>query len=276
MSKSKTVANSVPQFWRDSRLPCIEARYLADGRQASYGKHAHQTFSIGAVMAGESSFVIDDACHHVAAGSVVIIHPGEVHACNPIAGQSWSYCMLYVDADWLAALQRELTHDASAELLKYAVQVSRDPGLYQGLLALHACLVDAGNDLLQKQEAALQYFSTLHMQLHAVNASLSVENHKLQRAAEFIHTHCTQDLRLEAIAACAGLSASYLFRAFKNVYGLSPHAYLINRRIQYAQTLLKRGAAIADAAQEAGFADQAHFQRVFKRMLSATPGQYQG
>ncbi|MCY1562271.1 Helix-turn-helix domain protein [compost metagenome] len=57
---------------------------------------------------------------------------------------------------------------------------------------------------------------------------------------------------------------------------MTPHAYLVNRRIQYGQARLKRGAAIADAAIESGFADQAHFQRAFKQHVAATPGQYRG
>ncbi|MDE2429258.1 MAG: AraC family ligand binding domain-containing protein, partial [Burkholderiales bacterium] len=102
MSKSKTVANSVPQFWRDSRLPCIETRYLADGRQASYGKHAHQTFSIGAVMAGESSFVIDDVCHHVAAGSVVTSIPARCMPAIPLlVNPGRIACYMWMRTGWM-------------------------------------------------------------------------------------------------------------------------------------------------------------------------------
>ncbi|MNH34664.1 Virulence regulon transcriptional activator VirF [compost metagenome] len=56
---------------------------------------------------------------------------------------------------------------------------------------------------------------------------------------------------------------------------MTPHAYLVNRRIQFGHRLLKRGYPIAAAASESGFADQAHFQRTFKQLLAATPGQYQ-
>jgi AraC-like DNA-binding protein len=55
---------------------------------------------------------------------------------------------------------------------------------------------------------------------------------------------------------------------------MTPHAYLINSRIQYAQARLRRGEAIAEVALAAGFADQAHLQRTFKQLLAATPGQY--
>jgi AraC-like DNA-binding protein len=70
------------------------------------------------------------------------------------------------------------------------------------------------------------------------------------------------------------LSASYLTRAFRAQYGLTPHAFLMNQRIQYARGRLRRGHAIAEVALDAGFADQAHFQRTFKQFLAATPGHY--
>ena len=77
-----------------------------------------------------------------------------------------------------------------------------------------------------------------------------------------------------SICEAASLSEAYLIRAFEQRYHMTPHAYLINRRIQHAQTQLREGALIADIAHQTGFADQAHFQRVFKKYLAATPGQY--
>lgn len=99
-------------------------------------------------------------------------------------------------------------------------------------------------------------------------------NRNLVRAAEYIREHCTGSLKLEEICATANLSASYLIPSFKDLYGMTPHAYLINRRIEYWRSQLKRGRPIADVALEAGFSDQAHLQRTFRQFVAATPGQY--
>jgi AraC-like DNA-binding protein len=64
--------------------------------------------------------------------------------------------------------------------------------------------------------------------------------------------------------------------SFKRHYGMTPHAFLVNRRIQFARRQLREGKLIADVALDSGFADQAHFQRAFKQHLAATPGQYRG
>ncbi|MEC8897143.1 MAG: helix-turn-helix domain-containing protein [Pseudomonadota bacterium] len=53
-----------------------------------------------------------------------------------------------------------------------------------------------------------------------------------------------------------------------------PRTPIFWRRVQHGQNDLKRGASIAEAALNAGFADQAHFQRTFKRVVAATPNQY--
>ncbi|PKL95495.1 MAG: AraC family transcriptional regulator, partial [Gammaproteobacteria bacterium HGW-Gammaproteobacteria-9] len=97
---------------------------------------------------------------------------------------------------------------------------------------------------------------------------------QLSRAADYIAEHCTEALRLEDICQAAELSPSYFIRTFKQHYGMTPHAYLLNRRIQRSQHWLREGLDLAEIALAAGFADQAHFQRTFKRQLAATPGQY--
>ena len=97
---------------------------------------------------------------------------------------------------------------------------------------------------------------------------------RLMYAADFIRQNCTRSLSLEDICVEANLSASHFIRAFKKAYGLTPHAYQLNCRIEFGRSQLRAGRTIADAAFAAGFADQAHFQRVFKRFVAATPGQY--
>ena len=97
---------------------------------------------------------------------------------------------------------------------------------------------------------------------------------RIERAAHYINAHFLQPIRLEDICQAANLSEAYLIRAFEQHFHMTPHAYLLNRRIQHAQTQLLEGEPIAAVAQRSGFADQAHFQRVFKKHLAATPGQY--
>lgn len=269
-------AAKAPRFWRDDALPFIEARSIADGREVCYTRHAHEYFSIGAITAGRSTYLHEQSQFEVSTGTVVLMNPGDVHACNPIDDQPWSYLMLYVDTPWLTDLQHQLGFSHDLAFRRFAITHTDDVALFVELKALYEVLVDGEHDVLRKQSTAVEFFTELQQRLNPVDQPLREPNFKLERAADYIRDNCTQMLKLEDICEAAQLSPSYLIRAFKQRYGMTPHAFLINRRIQFAQDRLRSGKLIADVALEAGFADQAHFQRAFKQHLAATPGQYRG
>ncbi|VVO58332.1 HTH-type transcriptional activator RhaR [Pseudomonas fluorescens] len=269
-------ADKAPRFWRDDALPFIEVRSIADGREVCYTRHAHEHFSIGAITAGRSTYIHEQSHFQVGTGTVVLMNPGDVHACNPIDNQPWSYLMLYVDTPWLTDLQHQLGFSHDLAFRRFSVTHNRDTLVFDGLKALYEVLVDQQQEVLHKHSAAVEFFSEVQLRLNPADPPLREPNFKLERAADYIRDNCTQMLKLEDICFAAQLSPSYLIRAFKQQYGMTPHAFLVNRRIQFAQDRLRRGELIADVALEAGFADQAHFQRAFKQHLAATPGQYRG
>ncbi|MEH6365619.1 MULTISPECIES: AraC family transcriptional regulator [Pseudomonas] len=270
---------TVPTFWRAAALPFIEARSILDGRKVCYARHAHAHFSIGAITSGQCTYISGDQQHVISEGCVVLMNPQVVHACNPIDGEPWSYRMFYVDCQWLAAIQAQLDSSAAHCFQPYKPILTHSQQLFSALNQLYMQLTDAALSTAQKHNAAEQFFVQMHAELTAnePGAELTSAVHaKLQCAADYIQAHCAEPLSLEQICMVAGLSRSYLIRAFAQHFGMTPHAYLTNQRVQLAQRLLQRGEVIAEAALAAGFADQAHLQRTFKQHLAATPGQYRG
>jgi len=261
-------------FWRDEALPFIEARHVQSGHSVCYAKHAHETFSIGAITAGRSSYVNGRLNLPVTAGAVVIMNPEDVHCCNPVENEPWSYLMLYVDVGWLANIQQELGIVRESEFQRFSTILTTDKDLYGGLNRLYSILTDAREDQLRKHGALVAFFSNVQTSLNSGPVKLKEAGHKVVVAAEYIRENRTRTLKLEDICAVSGLSAPYLIRAFKQCYNMTPHAYLINSRIEYCRTQLKRGEPIAEVAINAGFSDQAHLQRTFKQHMAVTPGQY--
>ena len=269
--------STTPTFWREAALPYIEARSVEDGRKVCYAKHAHDTFSIGAINGGRSTYLNGTHRQHIGTGAVVVINPEDVHACNPIDDEAWSYLMLYVDVSWLTDLQHESGGRQGQGFRRFSTTMSTRPGLHAGLNRLYGILTDEGADILQKESAARLFFGDVQLALgETAPAPAATSNPKLARAAEFIRANFTCSLKLDEICAASELSPSYLIRAFKQRYGMTPHAYLVNCRIEYSRSALKQGRAIADVAAEAGFADQAHLQRAFRQFTAATPNQYRG
>ncbi|QVM93562.1 AraC family transcriptional regulator [Pseudomonas entomophila] len=253
----------VSRFWRDPALPFVEARRVGDGRQVCYAAHSHESFSIGVITGGRSTYLTGNARHEVAAGTTVLMNPGVVHTCNPIQGEPWSYLMLFVDMPWLQA----------RGFVPPEATLSTSPGLYGHLLQVFAELFEdrqAGS----KEARLAAFFDVLPRYLEARAGTRSVQHPRLDMAAAFMRAHRLDPLTLEDICAAAGLSQAYLTRAFAKRFGLTPHGYLLDLRVQHARAQLRLGRPIAEVALEAGFADQAHLQRVFKRHLAATPGHY--
>ena len=257
-------------FWHDPALPFIEARAVQDGRHVCYDKHSHAHFSIGAITGGHSHYLNQRSLQEVGPGSLVLMNPEEVHACNPIADQPWSYLMFYLDTDWLRSQQEEA--GLGNAFRPFDMTASRDPLLYQGLLHLHHQLVQ-GPDPLAREVACHLFSRQLLARLTPARWDDRPPQH-LQRAAELMQDDSASPLSLSQLSAVAGLTPSHFVRAFSQHYGMTPHAYLLDRRIRHARTLLKQGQPLAEVALASGFADQAHFQRQFKRRVAATPGQY--
>lgn len=258
-------------FWRDPALPFIEARAVQDGRRVCYDKHSHAHFSIGAITGGHSHYLNQRSRQEVGGGSLVLMNPEEVHACNPIADHPWSYLMFYLDLDWLQRQQQEA--GLGTEFRPFDMTTSRDPLLYLALQRLYRTLQDEEQAPLAKEVACHQFSHQLLARLTPARWGRHPPPH-LRRAAELIKDECAAPLTLERLSAVAGLTPSHFVRAFSRHYGMTPHAYLLNRRIGHARDLLARGQPLAEVALATGFSDQAHFQRQFKRLVAATPGQY--
>ena len=77
------------------------------------------------------------------------------------------------------------------------------------------------------------------------------------------------------LANACGLSSKHFSRAFRQSNGLSPHQWLLQRRVDKAKRVLRDPrVAIADVAIACGFSDQSHFTRVFTRWVGSSPGQW--
>jgi len=104
----------------------------------------------------------------------------------------------------------------------------------------------------------------------------TLPKHKLRAVLEYIHEHLDAELSLEHLAAVAHVSPYHFARLFKHSTGLPPHQYVIARRVERAQELLRERdrLPLAEVAFETGFSNQSHFTRHFKRLVGVTPRLY--
>ncbi len=94
----------------------------------------------------------------------------------------------------------------------------------------------------------------------------------LRKVMDYIATNYARNIALKELADLVGLSPSYFSEAFKRSTGLPPHRWQMAKRVEEAKRMLKeKDMSPTEAAIAAGFSDQAHFTRVFRRFEGTTP-----
>jgi AraC-like DNA-binding protein len=130
------------------------------------------------------------------------------------------------------------------------------------------------------EQVGLAVGSHLIAQYGGVPAGASVRQAVLSswqeaRAKERLSSGVGLDGSIDAIAAECQLSPSYFIRAFRGSTGQTPYQWQLAHRIERAQHLLAEGRmALVEVANACGFADQAHFTRVFSKIVGVSPGQW--
>jgi len=97
----------------------------------------------------------------------------------------------------------------------------------------------------------------------------------MRRVREHVEAHLSESMGLAELAAVAGVSVYHFAREFKHSAGVTPHRYLVMRRVERAQEMLVRtDLSLSEIALAAGFSDQSHLARHFRQMLGTSPGEF--
>lgn len=261
-------------FARDpaSGTEAVEAQFHAH----AYDPHFHDQVLVGVTEQGLQQFRCRRETQRSTPGRVILMEPGETHDGEAGDAGGFTYAMLYFDPAWLRLTAETcLGRSAgSAAVFRFSSILNDDPRLAQAILA--ACAQMKTPDSRMAREAALDGVAALLAQRYA-GAALPSRDHALQlarRAREAMVAHETEDLGLQALADMAGTDRFRLHRVFKSAYGIAPHAWLVQHRLNRARRLLSDGLAPADVAAATGFADQSHLGRWFRRAYGQTPAAY--
>lgn len=146
-------------------------------------------------------------------------------------------------------------------------------------LALAIDLAEDAKDVTVREIAAaliihigIQYGG---MSLPGVPATGGLAPWQLQLAKTAFGEHPGKPIVLADVAASCGLTLNHFARAFARSTGTSPHAWLLQRRIDSAKDLILHGTlSLAEIALACGFSDQSHLTRTFSRMVDLTPGNW--
>jgi AraC-like DNA-binding protein len=231
---------------------------------AAFSPHRHDTYTVGLTMAGVQAFNYRGMMRYSLPGQVLILHPDELHDghCHDEAG--FSYRAAYVPPAHIQAVL------GGAELPFIADGVSTDPAV---IAAAFNLVVDcAGVEDPGAYEDALYDLAQVMNNAAGREANVRIANRAaVMCAREFLEAAVVSGARLDQLEQATGCDRWQLSRDFRALLGTSPYRYLQHRRVDLAKRLLREGATLAEGAHGAGFADQSHFGRTFRKTVGLTP-----
>jgi AraC-like DNA-binding protein len=268
-------AGDSAKFWREPRYDGLEC-LAAEFRTHVYERHTHETFVIGTIIAGCERFELAGVQYAARGGDLCFVHPDTVHDGRP-EGEGYAYRMIYPSAGQLATHAEDLSGRAARGTLSFPVPVVHDPELSAAFVAAHQAM-ERRRSSLEADEAMISVMArilTRHGKIVPLQHGKPLrERAGVTRAKDYLTANFAENVDLETLSAVAGLSRAHLIRAFKAETGLTPHAFMIDRRVRLARQMLLSGSAPVDVAAASGFADQAHMTRAFKARIGTTPGSF--
>ncbi|CAM3819923.1 MULTISPECIES: AraC family transcriptional regulator [Rahnella] len=252
-------------------LEMLNARY----REQCFSRHVHETFCILLIENGAQRFYRSGGEHCAPQGHIVLVNPDEVHTGQAGTDTGWAYRAIYPHPSLMQALSRDVL-SINGEIPWFAQPVVYDPGLARQLQFTFDVLMQPGDKLFKESMlmSTMTWLVMRHCSSPVTPRPLSGAEAQVLRIRDLLNDCPEADFGLTELAEAAGLSTWHFLRQFKKVVGLSPHSWLIQARLRKAKACLLGGVPIGETALLAGFADQSHLNRHFKRAIGVTPGQF--
>jgi len=245
-------------------VPGVREVLHASFEDHAYPMHAHDDWTVLLIDSGAVAYDLGRFHHLAVPDAVTLLPPGVPHdGRSATRGSGFRKRVLYLEADWLPK---------SAPSAAAVQPTFDDGGIVEAVRAIHRALRDPA-ELLDAEHEALVLRDRLLSRL-VEPKRLTPDAPLARRLRALLDDRVLEAFTISDAAAVLGAHPSHLTRSFTRAYGMPPHRYLISRRVDHARRLLVDGWPVADAAASAGFHDQAHLTRHFRRILGTTPARF--
>lgn len=241
----------------------------------SYDVHTHETACFALITEGAIRIRMRGTEFVARQGDLYAIDADEPHAGWPVDERGWRQRTIYVDTTYLRSL---LDDQGASRFSTLNGPIIRDPILASMFQGVHRCS-EVKRTSLERDEQYVSFTARLFERY--IRAPVAPTEHEhgrepraIRLALEFLDHHLDQNIHLEDIARAAGLPPFRLFRSFERHIGMTPHAYQRQARIRSSIGLIRLGHPLSEVAATAGFSDQAHLTRCFRKTMGVTPGAY--
>ena len=247
--------------------------------------HCHPEAEFYYLEEGDVTFFVEEQTFELHAGDAMFIPPNLVHHASKADGMPCSYWALVFSLDWLSGY------------------LGGEGNLYVNTLldhrqeAIMAIRAGANSEILERlkhiryyadrpiQEYELRLLGELMISIQEIYNVVSAKvryNERtdaarlgVQKGIDYVMAHYDESVTLDALVECSGYSESHFCHRFKSATGYTPFAYLNRVRvIKAAELLVTTNEKITSIASKCGFDNISYFNRVFRKQMHMSPGQY--
>jgi len=247
-------------------LERMEARF---GGHA-FDRHSHDRYALGITLAGVQTFSYRGVPAVSLPGHAMVLHPGESHDGYAGTAEGFRYRMLYLDPSRI----RDALRSRMGHLPFVATPISAHAQLIGVLCEALGDLARPLEELETNDVSVALADCLLTLDRSPVRRRAASDIKAVERARRYLDVHCTENVEADILEQETGLDRFTLTRQFRSQLGTSPHRYLVMRRLDKARKAIRAGDSLANAAVLAGFADQSHFTRHFRKTFGLSPGRW--
>ena len=245
-------------------------------RTFAFEPHFHSTTCLALIVDGALRLTIGRQLKTVGKGSFILINAGDVHAGHANSTDGWAMRTLHVAPGDLAIQMRSCGIEVAGEIPIKSGVYNTAP-LADLFFGVHTC-AQTNDDRLKRDESLQRLIALLaaHAEPNrpAARSKPTGDSCAATQIRDYIEDHLFDPIRLEDLSRVVSMPSYTVVRTFKRYYGLPPHRYHTQRRVDIARKLIREKVPLASLSHLCGFADQAHFTRTFRKTLGYTPGFY--
>jgi AraC-like DNA-binding protein len=234
----------------------------------AFSPHRHDTYAIGITLSGVQRFRYRGTQRYCLPGQCHVLHPDEMHDGGAGTGQGFGYKIVYIDP---LLVQQALAGRA----LPFVQDPVIENSVFQDALPRALWRLDEPMDGVERIEIVTAVADLLDRASRSGTRKQSpLRLASLLRVRDLIVADPTTRHSVETLEGVSGLDRWALARQFRAAFGTSPSGFRTMRRLDEARRMIRGGQPLAVAASEAGFADQSHMSRLFKRAYGLTPAKW--
>jgi AraC-like DNA-binding protein len=234
----------------------------------AFEPHRHDTYAIGITTAGVQTFHYRGSRRVCLPGQLHVLHPDEGHDGAAGTDGGFGYRILYIPPELVREALSGRALPFVADPIQPLVPAAR---LIASLLA---DIDEPINELSSAEIAVAVADGLVSLSGQPDRPKGVIDTRAVEIARDYLVAHAREQTSASTLEKIAGVDRFTIARHFRWAYGTSPDRYRTMRRLALARAAIESGQPLARAAAEAGFADQSHMTRQFKRTYGLTPGRW--